>query len=94
MIATTEWDCRNTQTVPQHGGSRLRLSDGITHFAKPRATAPAPDQTFEMTFAKDNAAMDGFNRWTINGVAHGEHDGAGFLVETGPAVSPHAKRER
>ena len=22
-----------------------------------------------MTFAKDNAAEDGFNRWTINGVA-------------------------
>jgi FtsP/CotA-like multicopper oxidase with cupredoxin domain len=23
-----------------------------------------------MTFAKDNAAMEGFNRWTINGVAY------------------------
>ncbi len=23
-----------------------------------------------MTFAKDNAAEDGFNRWTINGVAY------------------------
>ncbi len=33
------------------------------------ATAP-PDETFEMTFAKDNAAEDGFNRWTINGVAY------------------------
>jgi hypothetical protein len=39
-------------------------------FAKPRATAPAPDETFEMTFAKDNAAEEGFNRWTINGVAY------------------------
>jgi FtsP/CotA-like multicopper oxidase with cupredoxin domain len=27
-----------------------------------------PDQTFEMTFAKQNAAQDGFNRWTINDV--------------------------
>jgi FtsP/CotA-like multicopper oxidase with cupredoxin domain len=36
-----------------------------------RASAPAaePDQVFEMTFAKDNAALKGFNRWTINGVA-------------------------
>ena len=37
---------------------------------KLRATAPAPDETFEMTFAKDNAAEDGFNRWTINGAAY------------------------
>jgi FtsP/CotA-like multicopper oxidase with cupredoxin domain len=40
-----------------------------TRFAKADATAPPPDETFEMTFAKDNAAEDGFNRWTINGVA-------------------------
>ncbi len=39
-------------------------------FAKPGATAPPPDETFEMTFAKDNAAEDGFNRWTINGIAY------------------------
>ena len=25
---------------------------------------------FEMTFAKANAALDGFNQWTINGVAY------------------------
>lgn len=28
-----------------------------------------PDEIFEMTFAKDNAAEEGFNRWTINGKA-------------------------
>lgn len=39
-------------------------------FAKPGATASAPDETFEMVFAKDNAAEEGFNRWTINGVAY------------------------
>jgi FtsP/CotA-like multicopper oxidase with cupredoxin domain len=39
-------------------------------FAKAGATAAAPDQTFEMTFAKDNAAEEGFNWWTINGVAY------------------------
>jgi len=26
-------------------------------------------ETFEMTFAKDNAAQEGFNRWTINGIS-------------------------
>lgn len=41
-----------------------------TRFAKPGATAPTPDETFEMTFAKDNAAANGFNRWTINGVGY------------------------
>jgi FtsP/CotA-like multicopper oxidase with cupredoxin domain len=36
-------------------------------FAKPGASAPAPDETFDMTFRKENAAEKGFNRWTING---------------------------
>lgn len=41
-----------------------------TRFAKVGATAPSPEETFEMTFAKDNAIEEGFNRWTINGVAY------------------------
>ncbi|MGH9757672.1 MAG: multicopper oxidase family protein [Candidatus Acidiferrales bacterium] len=40
-----------------------------TDFAKPGARAAAADETFEMIFAKDNAAEGGFNRWTINGAA-------------------------
>ena len=40
------------------------------HFAKPGTTAASPDDTIDMTFAKDNAAEEGFNRWTINGVAY------------------------
>lgn len=39
-------------------------------FAKPGAVPPAPDETFEMFFEKQNAAAEGFNRWTINGVAY------------------------
>ena len=39
-------------------------------FAKPNASATEPDETFEMTFAKENAAEEGFNRWTINGLAY------------------------
>jgi FtsP/CotA-like multicopper oxidase with cupredoxin domain len=39
-------------------------------FAKAGATAASPDETFDMTFAKDNAAEEGFNRWTTNGVAY------------------------
>ncbi len=41
-----------------------------TRFSKAGAAAPPPDETFEMTFAKDNAAEGGFNRWTINGIAY------------------------
>ena len=45
--------------------------DGITRsFAKRGAVAPEPDERFDMTFAKDNAAEEGFNRWTINRVAY------------------------
>jgi FtsP/CotA-like multicopper oxidase with cupredoxin domain len=47
---------------------------------------PVPDETFDMTFAKDNAAMEGFNRWTINGVAYpmsNEPVAAAFHVQQG-----------
>jgi FtsP/CotA-like multicopper oxidase with cupredoxin domain len=39
-------------------------------FTAAGTSASEPDQTFEMMFAKDNAADRGFNRWTINGVAY------------------------
>ena len=38
-----------------------------TQFALPNATAQTPDETIEMTFAKHNAADNGFNLWTMNG---------------------------
>ena len=41
-----------------------------SHFAKPGAVAPPADETITMTFAKENAAEEGFNRWTINGVSY------------------------
>ena len=55
-------------------------------FAKAGATAPLPDETFDMTFAKDNAAEEGFNRWTINGMAYPMGSGmvpASFHVKQG-----------
>jgi FtsP/CotA-like multicopper oxidase with cupredoxin domain len=39
-----------------------------TRFGKPQRNAALPDETIEMTFAKNNAALDGFNQWTVNGV--------------------------
>jgi FtsP/CotA-like multicopper oxidase with cupredoxin domain len=39
-------------------------------FARSGAVAPGPNETFDMTFAKDNAAEEGFNRWTINGISY------------------------
>lgn len=39
-----------------------------TRFGRP-GTAPAPDETIDLVFAKQNAAEHGFNRWTVNGEA-------------------------
>src|SRR5580704_9596897 len=39
-------------------------------FARADAPGPSPDETLEMIFAKDNAAEEGFNRWTINGLSY------------------------
>ena len=41
-----------------------------TRFAKAGASAFTPDETFDMTFAKENAAEEGFNQWTINGARY------------------------
>jgi len=49
-------------------------------FAKPGAAAPAPDETIEMTFTKHNAADEGFNRWTINGVTFPSDSMSGEMV--------------
>jgi FtsP/CotA-like multicopper oxidase with cupredoxin domain len=62
-------------------------------FAK-SAQVPAPDQTIEMTFAKDNAAEDGFNRWTINGVAYpmsNESAPASFHLKQGARYRIHMR---
>ncbi|AXC14669.1 Multicopper oxidase [Acidisarcina polymorpha] len=40
------------------------------HFGDPDPSAEQPEEVFAMTFAKQNAAYEGFNRWAINGVAY------------------------
>jgi len=40
-----------------------------TMFGNHHVKAAEPDETIKMTFAKQQAAEKGFNRWTINGVA-------------------------
>ena len=73
--------------------SRFRWD--YTRFAMPGATAPAPAETFEMIFAKDNAAEEGFNRWTINGVAHprGAMGPAAFHLHPGRRYRVHMRNE-
>jgi FtsP/CotA-like multicopper oxidase with cupredoxin domain len=39
-------------------------------FSPAEGPSQIPDQAIEMTFAKDNAALEGFNRWTINRVSY------------------------
>jgi FtsP/CotA-like multicopper oxidase with cupredoxin domain len=48
------------------------LPIGYAQFGNSGTAAAQPDQVFDMTFAKQNAAADGFNRWTINDVAFAE----------------------
>ncbi len=40
-----------------------------TRFGRADATKAPPDETIEMTIVKHNAALDGFNQWTLNGAA-------------------------
>lgn len=63
-------------------------------FAKPGASSPPPDETLEMLFVKDNAAMEGFNRWTINGVAYpmtGEMAPASYHLKPGKRYRLHMR---
>ncbi len=63
-------------------------------FAKAGATAPPPDETFDMVIEKDNAAMEGFNRWTINGVPYPMTEGivpASFHLKRGKRHRIHMR---
>ena len=40
-----------------------------TQFGKANAVPASPDETIEMTIVKHNAALNGFNQWTLNGEA-------------------------
>jgi len=56
-----------------------------TRFGKPNAAPPRPDETIEMTIVKHNAALQGFNQWTLNGEA--------FSMDTGkPRFTVHEGR--
>jgi FtsP/CotA-like multicopper oxidase with cupredoxin domain len=45
-----------------------------TLFGKKNVHVPEPDEVIKMIISKDNAADNGFNRWTINGVAFNMKD--------------------
>ena len=40
-----------------------------THSARPNGAPASPDETIEMLIVKHNAALNGFNQWTLNGEA-------------------------
>jgi FtsP/CotA-like multicopper oxidase with cupredoxin domain len=63
-------------------------------FGKQGSPSRDAAETFEMTFAKNNAAEEGFNRWTINGVAYsmsGEVMPAAFHVQQGKRYRIHMR---
>jgi len=47
-----------------------RFRWNYARFAQPGAAAAPPEETFEMTFRKENAAEEGFNRWTIDSISY------------------------
>ena len=56
-----------------------------TLFGKPNGEPGAPDETIEMLIVKQNGAINGFNRWTLNGEA--------FSMETmKPTITVHEGR--
>jgi FtsP/CotA-like multicopper oxidase with cupredoxin domain len=56
-----------------------------TQFGNAHPMPAAPDETIEMTIVKHNAALNGFNQWTLNGVA--------FLMDSmKPMYKVHAGR--
>jgi len=60
-----------------------------TRFAKPgaagAAASDAPDEAIDMLFAKQNAAHDGFNLWTINGTSFPMQESCGTAI---PGCAP------
>jgi len=63
-------------------------------FSEPGVTAATPDETIEMTFAKQNAAEEGFNLWTINGVSFPMHESEvspAFHLKQGKRYRIHMK---
>jgi FtsP/CotA-like multicopper oxidase with cupredoxin domain len=61
-----------------------------THFGKTDAKPAPPDETIEMTVVKHNAALNGFNQWTLNGEAfsmetmkpiHTVHEGRRYRIK-------------
>ena len=67
---------KGTWIAPERAASRWDYS----RFAKAAPPAAAPDEVMEMTFAKDNAAEGGFNRWTINGSAYPMNSSSGMVA--------------
>ena len=75
-------------TPPPHRWNYMRFANS--------AAPAAADETFVMTFAKDNAAEEGFNRWTINGASYpmtGEMTAAAFHLQQGRRYRIHMRNE-
>jgi FtsP/CotA-like multicopper oxidase with cupredoxin domain len=70
MIAGTAWavSLNTLVAADNRNGSPLRRFTGTTRVSR-RSVQLRLHRTRQSIFAKDNAAEEGFNRWTINGVA-------------------------
>jgi FtsP/CotA-like multicopper oxidase with cupredoxin domain len=75
--------------------SRKTILWDYASFGRTGAAVPVPDATIEMVFTKDNAAVNGFNRWLINGTAFSmERMQPVFTVQRQTLPREDAQRER
>ncbi len=84
-------DTNNGQNEIRNSFKRRQLTKpqpfrwDYAQFGKPTVETTLPDETIEMTIVKHNAALNGFNQWTLNGEA--------FSMETmKPMYTAHAGR--
>ena len=75
MIAATAWallsNTRGTR-ASRVWTPRSRFIGTMRASRSRTSSPPEPDETIDMTFAKQNAADDGFNLWSINDTVFSE----------------------
>ncbi len=72
----------------------LRFGKAASQLAPRNAETLPSDQILDMKFEKDNAAEQGFNRWTINGVAYPSSYSMSSAIAPAPFHLKQGKRYR
>ena len=66
-MAWASWSNTPASAASRAGSNRKPFRWDYTRFGRADTAVPAPDETIELTIVKRNAALGGFNQWTLNG---------------------------